>query len=84
LRFHSGLLGEGQSPEIRAPRRRSRRDNRSLPATIFHHFFQKLPQDEAGNFEWMSRGDVTIIESANDFDRAQTTAGSTEVTAVGN
>ncbi len=36
------------------------------------------------NLEWMSRGDMTIIESANDLDGTQATDSSIEVTAVGN
>jgi hypothetical protein len=34
---------------------RSIRDHRSLPATIFHHYFQKVPEDKQENASFLLR-----------------------------
>jgi len=57
---------------------RSIRDNRSLPATIFYHYFQKLPASEEEYADFLSRLKELPVFLVDIFDKPIKVRGSPE------
>jgi hypothetical protein len=80
------LVGEAPPPRgetyfyLPATMRRTKqiRDNRSLPATIFHHYFQELPRDEKEYVDFLLRLKAQRVFLIDIFDSPFKVRDSTE------